>query len=128
MDDSTELPESEPELYELASRSDVDSSRREAAITKLAEFESEESTCRLEKLTDEGVSAIERQLAESHLSSGRSESSHDGSSLTEGIDEGSSSLEEKLQQNNETLRETLRSSEGSVETETETETESPDDS
>ena len=119
MDDSTELPESEPELYELATQPDVDPSRREAAITKLAEFESEESSSLLEKLTDEGVLAIERQLAETHLSSGRPESSHDASSPTEGMGEGSSSLEEKLQQNNETLRDTLRSSEESVETETE---------
>lgn len=105
MDNSPDLPDSESELYELATGPDVDPYRREAAITKLAEFESEESTSRLEQLTDNGVSAIERQLAENHLSSTHPESS----SPVDEVSEESSSLEEKLQQDNETLRDTLRS-------------------
>lgn len=122
MDNSSDLPEGEQALYELATRSNVDPYRREAAIKKLGMLESEESNRQLEKVIEEGISAIERQLAETHLSAVHSDPSTDSSSLGE-VDKGSSSLEEKLQQDNETLRETLRSSEESAETETE----SPDD-
>jgi len=64
MDNAPELPESEDALYELAARSDADPYRREAAIKKLGELESDESSTQLEHLTEDGVSAIERQLAE----------------------------------------------------------------
>ncbi len=112
MDNSPDLPDSESELYELATGPDVDPYRREAAITKLAEFESEESTSRLEQLTNDGVSAIERKLAENRLSSTDPESPSNHSvspSPVDEVSEESSNLEQKLQQDNETLRDTLRS-------------------
>jgi len=114
MDNAPELPESEDALYELATRSDADPYRREAAIKKLGELESDESSTQLEHLTEDGISAIERQLAETQLSALHSESAHDSSSAVD-ADEESSSLEERLKQDNERLRDTLQSTDESAE-------------
>jgi len=68
MGELSDLPESESALYELATRSDEDPYTRESAIKKLGSLDTEASTRQLATLAEEGVSAIERQLARKYYS------------------------------------------------------------
>jgi len=120
MGEASDLPESESALYELATRSDEDAYVRESAIKKLGKLDTKESTRQLAALSEEGVSAIERQLAQKY-------SDTDTHTDTEGSEQSSEStsgkqaerelteLEAQLQRENEQLREALGSSDGETE-------------
>lgn len=111
MSEATDLPESESALYELATRSDEDVYVRESAIKKLGKLDTQESTRQLAALSEEGISAIERQLAQEYHDTDTEEQS---SELTSGeqAETESTELEAKLQRENKQLREALESSDG----------------
>jgi len=105
----SDLPESESALYELATRSDEDPYTRESAIKKLGSLDTEASTRQLATLAEEGVSAIERQLARKYYGTEGSEQSSESTSKKQ-ADREPTELETKLQRENEQLREALGSS------------------
>jgi len=109
MGESSDLPESESTLYRLATRSDEDPYAREAAIKKLGSLDTEASECRLVELTEQGVSAVERQLAQKYADVHESEQPSDSISNKQ-TDTEPTELESKLQQENEQFREALSSS------------------
>ena len=105
----SDLPESESALYELATRSDEDPYTRESAIKKLGSLDTEASTRQLATLAEEGVSAIERQLARKYYGTEGSEQSSESTSKKQ-ADREPTELEAKLQRENEQFREALGSS------------------
>lgn len=118
MGEASDLPESESALYELATRSDEDAYVRESAIKKLGKLNTKESTRQLAALTEEGVSAIERQLAQKYSDTDTdTEGSEQSSESTSGkqAERELTELEAQLQRENEQLREALGSSDGETE-------------
>lgn len=113
MDEASDLPESESALYELATRADEDPYTRESAIKKLGKLDTKESTSQLAALTEEGVSAIERQLAQEYHDTDTEEQSSESTSGEQAETE-STELEAKLQRENKQLREALESSDGEI--------------
>lgn len=109
MCEPSDLPESESALYELATRSDEDLYTRKSAIKRLGSLDTETSERQLAALTEEGVSAIERQLAEKHVNVDGLEQSLELNS-NEQADTELTELETKLQQESEQPREMLGSS------------------
>ena len=106
MGEPSNLPESESALYELATRSDEDQCPREAVIKKLGSLNTEASERRLGELTEQGVSPVERQLAQKYT--GISESEHTSDSISnKQADTEPTELESKLQQENKQFREAL---------------------
>lgn len=113
MGEASDLPESESALYELATRVDEDPYTRESAIKKLGKLDTEESTRQLVALTENGLSAVERQLAQKYHDRDTEEHSSESTS-SEQADTESTELEAKLQRENEQLREALESSDGEI--------------
>jgi len=109
MGEASDLPESESALYDLATCTDEDPYTRESAIKKLGKLDTEESTRQLVALTEEGVSAIERQLAQKYHDTD-TEGQSSASTSKKQADTEPTELEAKLQRDNEQFRETLGSS------------------
>lgn len=109
MGEPSNLPENESALYELATRSDEDQCTREAGIKKLGDLNTEASERRLGELTEQGVSPVERQLAQKYADVDESEHPSDSLSSKQ-ADAEPTELESKLQQENKQFREALRSS------------------
>jgi len=113
MSEGNDLPESESALYELATRVDEDPYTRESAIKKLGKLDTKESTRQLAALSEEGISAIERQLAQEYHDTNTEEQSSESTS-SEQAETESTELETKLQRENEQLRKALESSDGEI--------------
>jgi len=99
-----ELPESSDLLYTIATSEGEDPYRREAAIQKLDRLE-EAGEDELSMLREDGLSAIERQLAGKLVSVESQEKESDTDNDDEGIDD----LADKMRQDDERLREALKS-------------------
>jgi len=109
MGEASDLPESESALYDLATCADEDPYTRESAIKKLGKLDTEASTRQLVALTEEGVSAIERQLAQKYDDTDTGGQSSEPTSKKQ-ADREPTELEAKLQRENEQFREALGSS------------------
>lgn len=99
-----ELPADSNLLYTIATTEEEDPYRREAAIQKLDRLE-DDGDDELDMLTDEALSAIERQLAAKLASDDSQERETD----TDGDDEEIGELADKMRRDNEQFREALKS-------------------
>jgi len=99
-----ELPADSDLLYGIATAEEEDPYRREAAIQKLDRL-GEAGDDELDKLREDGLSAIERQLAAKFVSGELQERRSD----TGGDDDEMDDLADKMRRDNEQFREALES-------------------
>ena len=101
--DEYTLPEDPDQLYAIATTEEEDPYRREAAIKKLGRLESA-GDAELRALTEEGLSAIEREVATSTLAA-----SHSAPTTTTSPDPETDELRKKVRQEGQQFREMFRS-------------------